>query len=97
MGLKNVSLCRCYAVMPHMCHYADFDAGIKGQPQAKSPLATLFEKKIERLPDVIGRTASGDVTSGRSTRLRAQRLPLATVLSLMVMTMLTTLFRVRRS
>eukprot|EP01048_Picozoa_sp_COSAG05_P028657 COSAG05_NODE_9012_length_654_cov_49.511712_1_plen_29_part_01 len=29
MGLKNVSLCRCYAVMPHMCHYADFDAGIK--------------------------------------------------------------------
>ena len=31
---------------------------------AKSPLATLFEKKIERLLDVIGRTASGDVTSG---------------------------------
>eukprot|EP01047_Picozoa_sp_COSAG01_P123435 COSAG01_NODE_52367_length_347_cov_0.637097_1_plen_68_part_01 len=21
MGLKNVSLCRGYAVMPHMCHY----------------------------------------------------------------------------
>ena len=33
MGLKNVSLCRYYAVMPHMCHYADFDAGIKRQPQ----------------------------------------------------------------
>ena len=33
MGLKNVSLCRYYAVMPHMCHYADFDAGIKGLPQ----------------------------------------------------------------
>ena len=33
MGLKNVSLCRCYAVMPHMCHYADFDASIKRLPQ----------------------------------------------------------------
>ena len=35
MGLKNVSLCRYYAVMPHMCHYADFYAGIKGQPQVE--------------------------------------------------------------
>ena len=33
MALENVSLCRSDAAMPHMCHYADYYAGVKRQPQ----------------------------------------------------------------
>ena len=70
MGLKNVSLCRCYAVMPHMCHYADFDAGIKRLPQ-------LIDERGRRcltLRAMLGRSAGKDRVSSPSSTAGGYRM-----------------------